>query len=308
VPKTENPTWLSAALREPLLHFLLIGVALFALYGAFGGSRAPAADQVIIDRADLERLSQQFQRTWLRPPTEAELRGLADDLVKEEILYREALALGLERDDLVIRRRMRQKMEFLNTDLVDQTAPTEADLAAYLAANPERFRLPQRIDFVQIYFDHSSTDAPPEARAAALLTRLRTEPGLGSDPQALGDPTLLPPSVKQATPRDIAGNFGTELAGSLAETATGGWSGPYPSAFGWHLVRVTAREPSRLPQLSEIRPQVERDWLADRRARANERFYEALKGRYQVRIDLPEAGSASPSPQAPPGSAPDAPK
>jgi hypothetical protein len=299
VPKPENPSWLITLLREPLLHFLLLGAALFVLYGAVGGSRPPAANQVVIDRADLERISRQFQRTWLRPPTEAELRGLADDLVKEEILYREALALGLDRDDLVIRRRMRQKMEFLNTDLVDQAAPTEADLAAYLAANPERFRLPERIDFVQIYLDPAATEGSPEARSAALLTRLRTEPGLGEEPQALSDPTLLPPSMEQATARDISGTFGAELANRLAETASDGWTGPYPSSFGWHLVRVTARTPSRVPRLAEIRPQVEREWLAERREAANERFYEALEARYQVRIDLPDAESLPSSRDAP---------
>lgn len=291
VPSPENPSWLSALVRDPLLHVLLIGAGLFLLYGAFGNPPSPA-EEVVIDRPALERLSQQFQRTWLRPPTEAELRGLADDLVKEEILYREALALGLDRDDLVIRRRMRQKMEFLNTDLVDQVAPTEAELAGYLAAHPDAFREPERIDFVQVYIDPEAPNGPTEERAAAILARLNTDPGLGADPQALGDPTLLPPGLERATTREISGVFGSELAAVLARTEADGWSGPHPSTFGSHLIRVTGRTPSRLPGLEEIRPQVEREWSAERREQSNERFYEGLKARYRVRIDLPEAAPA----------------
>ena len=291
VPTPETPSRLSALVRDPLLHFLLLGAGLFLLYGAFGNPPSPA-EEIVIDRPALERLSQQFQRTWLRPPTEAELRGLADDLVKEEILYREALALGLDRDDLMIRRRMRQKMEFLNTDLVDQVAPTEAELAGYLAAHPDSFREPERIDFVQIYLAPESPAGPADERAAAILARLSADPGLGADPQTLGDPTLLPPGLEGATTREISGVFGTELAKVLARTQADGWSGPHPSTFGWHLIRVTGRSPSRLPALEEIRAQVEREWSAERREQANERFYEGLKARYRVRIDLPDAAPA----------------
>lgn len=274
--------------REPLLHFLVLGGVLFALYVAFGKPDDVALrDRIVVDERQLRLLSQQFQSTWMRPPTRDELSGLADDFVKEEILYREALALGLDRDDLVIRRRMRQKMEFLNADLNEQE-PTDADLEAYLRANPEVFRQPPRFSFQQIYLDPRRTDGDILQRAQGLLALLREDTEASADPASLGEPSLLPAVVERATPRDVANTFGPEFAEAVAGAPTDGWSGPYTSAYGVHLLRVTEHLPGNIPPLTAVRSVVAREWANERRHEAETRFLDALRSRYSIEIRWPE--------------------
>jgi hypothetical protein len=166
----------SKLLREPLLQFLVLGAGLFLLYSLVNEAPWGSPDRIVVDEAETSRLAEQFERTWMRPPTRQELQGLAEHFVKEKILYREALALGLDKDDLVIRRRMRQKMEFLNADLVEQQEPTDAELQTYLEANPEKFELPARYSFWQIYLNPESSGKDASQRAIALLARLRSDP------------------------------------------------------------------------------------------------------------------------------------
>ena len=282
---------LQKLLSEPLLHFLVLGSVLFLLYALTGDVDEVPRDRIVVDEARITRLAEQFQRTWMRPPTRAELRGLAEDYVKEEILYREALALGLDRDDLVIRRRLRQKMEFLNTDLVDAEPPTDAELEAYLAANPDMFRRPDRFHLRQIYFDPAREGTDAADRARRVLARLGSEPSLDTDPQALADPTLLPPVLENVTARDIASTFGGELAEAVLAGGRGEWSGPFRSAYGLHLAHLTLVEPGGVPALAEARAAVEREWANARRQAANEHFYDALRGRYTIEIRLPDAAA-----------------
>lgn len=243
------------------------------------------ADRIIVDEAEIERLSEQFQRTWMRPPTRQELAGLAEDFVKEEILYREALALGLDKGDLVVRRRMRQKMEFLNADLTEQREPTDAELEAYLEAKPEKFRLPARFSFRQIYL--GPADEGGARRAADLLARLRADPTIGADPQAVGDPNLLPPSLELASQREIAAIFGTEFANAVLGLTKDVWLGPYRSAYGLHLIRLTGKQEGALPELGQIRSADMREWSNEQRLEANDHFYQALRARYSVENRLP---------------------
>ena len=212
---------LRRVIQEPLAHFLILGAGLFLLYGYVADTAPERPDKILVDEGELARLSEQFRRTWMRPPAREELAGLAEDFVKEEILYREALALGLDKDDLVIRRRMRQKMEFLNADLAERREPTDAELQAYLDANPEKFRLPPRYSFRQIYLGPDTEGVA--RRAADLLARLQADPTLGADPRALGDPTLLPPGLELASEQAIAATFGTEFADVMSGLAKAAW-------------------------------------------------------------------------------------
>jgi hypothetical protein len=275
-------------LREPLLHFLVLGAGLFVLNAVLdpdGGGERP--DRIVVDARQTERLAEQFQRTWMRPPTRRELDGLVEEHVKEEILYREALALGLDRDDLVIRRRMRQKMEFLNADLAEREQPTDADLRTFMEVRPEMFRSPGRVSLRQIYLDPDGPDGPVAERARDVLKRLSADPEGGTSADAEGDPTLLPRELNAATEAGVARIFGDAFAAALADAPVGRWFGPVESGYGVHLVRVSAREPGRLPALDEVRPAVEREWSAARRAEADSRFYEALRARYAVEIEMP---------------------
>jgi hypothetical protein len=270
--------------REPLLHFLLLGAALFALHRAVAGPGAPPPEELVVSRGRIEALAQAFARTWQRAPTPEELRGLVDDYVRDEVLYREAVALGLDRDDTVVRRRMRQKLEFLAEDAGLAAAPTDADLAAHLAAHADAFRTDSQLTFTQVFLDPSKRGAALPGDAAALLESLRARPE-SVDLATAGDSLLLAPRYVDATDADVARQFGPEFADAIRAQPVGHWFGPVKSGYGWHVVRVDARTPGRLPELAEVRDAVARDWEGARRRAALDAQYERWKSRYRIRIE-----------------------
>jgi hypothetical protein len=272
-------------LREPLFHFLLIGAALFLVFGLSKGPETESADRIVVDAGQIEQLVAQFQRTWMRPPTPQEVDGLVESQIRDEVYYREALALGLDKDDPVMRRRMRQKLEFIFEDLTAET-PTEEQLSAYLAENADYFRIEPRVSFQQLYLnpDHRSD---PVGDAGRLLASLEE----GADPAASGDPSLLPLEMTLASTTEISRTFGREFADELSRMPPGGWQGPVYSGLGVHVVRVTEREEGRLPELSEVRPIVEREWQAKRRQELKDLSYARLRQGYEIIVEFPTADS-----------------
>ena len=277
-------------IREPLVHFLLLAGLIFAAYGLLSG-KVETEESIDVTSAKIEQMAAIFARTWQRPPTAGELKGLIDDYVKEEIYVREAIRLGIDQNDTVIRRRLRLKMEFLNDAAAEATPPSEADLVAYLATQPEKFRTAPRVAFEQVYVDAGKRGAAAQADAAALLVSLRKASAFASE---AGDITLLPPSMPLTDRRGVAQLFGDEFASAVAVLPPDDWQGPIASEFGLHLVKVTGRVDGGLPALAEIRPQVEREWLNDRReSMARQKLDEFLK-RYKVTVEpfTPSAGAS----------------
>lgn len=268
-------------IREPLVHFLLLAGLIFAAYGVLSGKVA-TKESIDVTRAKVEQMATIFARTWQRPPTQDELKGLIDDYVKEEIYVREAMRLGIDEDDTVIRRRLRMKMEFLNDAEAEATPATDADLAAYLAAHPDKFREPPRVAFEQIYLDTRKRGAAAQADAAAILASLRKDAAFASH---AGDPTLLPPSLPPTDRQGIAQIFGDDFAAAVVTLAPGDWQGPVASGFGLHLVKVTGQEAGRLPALDAIRPQVEREWTNERRETVARQTLDELLKRYKVTVE-----------------------
>ncbi|MGH9369209.1 MAG: peptidyl-prolyl cis-trans isomerase [Thermoanaerobaculia bacterium] len=264
--------------REPLVHFLLVGGAVFLLAERLG--QRPQ-QRIVVTSGEIDRLIDTFARTWQRPPTPAELRGLVENEVKDEIYYREAQRLGLDRDDQVIRRRLRMKMEFWNENAAEAREPTEQELAAFLAAHPEKFRQPERVSFRQVYVSPSRRGNRTKADAARLLKQLRR----GTDPAAMGDPLPLPDSLESTPPDEVGRLFGEAFAASLAELPVGAWEGPVESGYGLHLVRIEARTPATAPSLASLRDAVVREWFAARREEANRALYEKLRTRYTVIVE-----------------------
>jgi len=273
-------------LREPLLHFLLVGAVLFVVFGLRQGPATQTSNRIVIDAGQIEQLAAQFQRTWMRPPTPRELDGLVESLVRDEVYYREALALGLDKDDPVMRRRMRQKLEFIFEDLTAET-PTDEQLATYLADHADDFRIEPRVSFQQLYLNPDKR-ADPAGDAREVLASL----GAGTDPAEAGDPSLLPTGMNLASTSEIARTFGREFAEELGGMPPGGWRGPVYSGLGVHVVRVTDREDGRLPELGEVRPVVEREWLAKRRQELKDLSYDRLRQGYEVVVEFPDAGEA----------------
>ena len=258
-------------LREPLVHFLVAGALVFAL---FGGESAPDERRIVIDAARVERLAGGFAQSFRRAPDAAELDTLIRDDVREEIYYREALRLGLDRDDAVVRRRMRNKMEAFAVSAAELAAPGDATLQRWLDRHPARFASEPRYSFDQRAL---TSDADP----AAALAQLRNGGGY------TGAPIPLPTSFERAGAGEVADLFDDAFVTRLARAPLGEWSGPVVSGLGRHLVRVRAREPASPPTLAAIRQRVENDWRAALARDRTERAYRALLDGYRIEIEKP---------------------
>lgn len=279
-------------LREPLFHFLILGSGLFVAYGLMperGDSLVP--EKIVVTAAQVELLAGGFAKISQRPPSDAELAGLIDAWVRDEVSMREAMALGLDNDDTVIRRRLRQKLEFVSEGIAARTEPTDADLDAYLEEHAASFRIEPRLTFSHVYLDpakHGDHLARDAARVLAELKRLGGE----ADLTAHGDSSLLDHSFQSMPAGEVAKQFGEEFAAALGRATPGRWEGPIESGYGAHLVLVRERTESRLPALPEVRDAVLRELANARRQEANERFYRELLKRYAVTIE--KSGSATP--------------
>jgi hypothetical protein len=279
---------LRALLREPIVHFLALGTALFVLSGwrDIVGARTQS---ILVSAGQSRSLAAMFERTWMRPPTAEELQGLVRDHLREEVAYREALVMGLDRDDTIIRRRLRQKLEFLSDEL-SQPEPTEAELRAYHAAHPDAFREEPRASFQQVFLDPDRHDGELARDVERLLMRLRSSADALAWRSA-GDATLLEPEFRDARISEVADGFGRDFAERLANVEPGVWSGPIPSAYGVHLVLVRERTAGSVATFEGVREAVRREWENARRIAATDALYDRLLERYEVTIESIPAGA-----------------
>jgi|RhiMetdeSRZDD1v2_1073273.scaffolds.fasta_scaffold24216_4 hypothetical protein len=271
-------------LHEPLLHFLLLGAALFVVFGVVDKRPSDEPGHIVITPGQIASLTAGFTRTWQRPPTAEELAGLIHDAIREEVYYREAMALGLERDDSIIRRRLRQKMEFIAEDVAALAEPTDEELQAYLHAHPDTFRLEHRFSFRHVYLNPERRRASLTDDTAQLLTTLH-QAGDQVDIAALGDAFLLEHEFEGVPGSEVAKLFGEPFATALGTLGPEQWQGPVPSGYGVHLVFVSARTEGRVPALEEARDAVRREWANVQQQHAQETFYQRLLKRYTVTIE-----------------------
>jgi PPIC-type PPIASE domain len=278
--------------REPLVHFLLIGAGLFLLFGWRGGPASlpagpsgPPSAKIVVPQDEIDQTIATFTRTWQRLPTEEETKGLVEDLVRNEIYYREALAIGLDRNDDVIRRRMRQKMEFILEDITAQVEPTDEDLNAFMKKHPDSYLVDPEIAFRHVYVNAARRGKDAGADALEILARLNA----GSDPDAVGDPILLDTEIRLSPLWDIKKQFGEEFSRNLLGLKSGKWEGPVRSGYGLHLVLVTKRVGGRLPELKEVRELVKRDWTFARQIELKDAAYAKLRERYVVTVEKAKA-------------------
>jgi hypothetical protein len=273
--------------RSPLLHFLVLGALLFGLFMLFFERRDETQRTITVTRGDVEQLVGRWQVQFKRPPTERELRSMIEDHIREEVFYREARSIELERDDVVIRRRLVQKLEFLSQDLLVPVDPTNEEMAAYLEANSERYRLPALLTFSHLFFsiDIRTFD---ESREEAIRVREELNGLTDIPPRApeRGDRFMLNLDYRNQSREDLVNLFGeTEFVDALFQTETGSWQGPASSAYGLHLFYIQERNDARNPTLIEAREWVMEDMLRERRQQVNEAFYNELKGQYVIEFD-----------------------
>jgi hypothetical protein len=274
-------------LKEPLLHFLLLGAAIFVVYSLVSKGAGGEPGKIVVTQGHLASMREVYIRTWQRPPTREEWEGLIRDRVREEVYYREALALGLDKDDIIIRRRLRQKIEFIANDIAAQTQPTDDELNAYLQAHPDKFRVEQQFTFRQLYLNpekHGENLARDTARLLAKLNHAGGDTGFA----AMGDPFMLDNNFTAVPAGEVTKQFGEKFAAKLGEISPGQWQGPVESGFGVHVVSLAERTQGRLPALADVREAVSREWDNARRLAANEKFYQELLKRYTVTIENPE--------------------
>jgi hypothetical protein len=266
-----------AVMREPLLHFLVAGAGLFLLFDVVSEPETTGDEQIVVTSGHIEHLVTLFVKTWQRSPTDAELRGLIDSYILEEVLYREAVAIGLDQDDTIIRRRLKQKMEFLVDDF-SAAIPSTEDLQQFLDGDPERFRAEARISFEHVYLAD-----PLAGEVETVLAALQSGEPLDADLMSLSG--LLPQRFDGASETTISGQFGESFKDALFTLDIGQWTGPVQSPFGMHLIRIDQIVEARVPPLNEIRDLVQREWLVDRRQAAQAALYDQLRAKYKITIE-----------------------
>jgi parvulin-like peptidyl-prolyl isomerase len=273
---------LSRYFNEPLIQFVILGFVIFGLYTWAAPQSAKPSEDILVTSEQVQQLRTRFERMRGRQPNRAETEGLIDDFIRETVYYREALALGLDRDDPVIRNRMRQKFTFLQDEL-NSLEVTESELENYYRQNKQKYASPGTYSFTQVYL---GTKLPSEIRADA--NRVKTALSKGENPSTLGEATLLPTTMQQASTQEVANRFGEAFTAALAEMPLNQWSNPVTSPFGSHLVLIERKAPASEPALVDIKPELERDLLYEKRLDQEQVAYQALQSNYRVTVHWPE--------------------
>jgi len=271
-------------LREPLIHFLIIGAALFFLYGLQNEGFDDQNKRIVFTKADINRLVFRWEKTRQRPPTQIELNGMIEQQIREQVMYREALAMGLDKNDSIVRKRLAQKVEFISADLAEQVEPTEKDLTNYLVAQPDKFTVPGRIDFVQIYFNLNKRGESTELDATRLLAELNKYESK-IDIMLAGDPSMIGQQHEQVSEFEVGRLFGKDFAVKVFSLPVGSWQGPVSSGYGLHLLRVSKKTLAVQPELTAVRNKVRMEWMNQQRQVIDKAFYKSLRQRYEIVID-----------------------
>lgn len=270
--------------REPLAQFLVLGLLLFVGYQALQRGRAPGAQpgRIELTDDDLRQIGFAWVAQGRAAPSPEEMQILVDARVREEILYREALGLGLDKDDAIVRRRMAQKMEFLFEDVAALREPAPGELEGWFGTHADRFTVPARVTFRHVYFSPDRRGAQAREQAAAALAEIAHEPMDSPATARVGDPFMFQSFYGDRTPEDVAKAFGPGFARAVFAIAPGAWAGPVESGYGWHLVWVDALTPARVPAFQEVEPEVRTAWVEDQRDVTREKAFAAMRERYEV--------------------------
>jgi len=296
-PAVKSEAW-KRWLREPLLHFLIIGAVLFGLYAYVNRGRngIEPSREIVLSLDDLRQMDLYFQTQWHRQPTPTEFQAMVEDKVREEVLYREGLAMGLDKDDEIVKRRMAQKMQFLSEDVAAAHEPTSDELRSYFEKNQDKFALPSRYSFRHLYFSPDKRGKNAQQDADKALRKVAGQPVDSSQAVGLGDQFMFQDYYGDRTPEAIAKEFGPQFAVALEKLKPGSWQGPVESGYGWHLVFITTVVPGRVPAFEEIESDVKTAWLANQKQQEWQKAYKEMRAKYTVLLPGPPANDAAQSP------------
>jgi peptidyl-prolyl cis-trans isomerase C len=288
-------------LREPLLHFLLLGVVLFAAYAYLqrGRGGVESSKQIALSLDDLQTMDTYFVSQWHRQPTPAEFQAMVEDKVREEVLYREALEMGLDKDDTIVKRRMAQKMQFLAEDVTAAHEPSTAELKTWFEKNSSKFALPSRYSFRHLYFSPDKRGKNAQGDAAKALAKIGGQPEDSKLAVSLADPFMFQDYYGDRAPEALAKEFGPQFVVALEKLKPGSWQGPIESGYGWHLVYVDTVVPGRIPAFDEMEPDVKTAWLGEQKQQAWQKAYQQMRAKYAVLLPAPSDQSAGNTPPKP---------
>jgi peptidyl-prolyl cis-trans isomerase C len=274
--------------REPLVHFLVLGLVLFAGYEYMNrGRSAEPSRQIALTLDELRQLDLSFRSQWRRQPTTDEFRAMVEDRIQEEILYREGLAMGLDKDDTIVKRRMAQKVQFLTEDVAGAHEPTTSELRSWFEKNSQKFALPGRITFRHVYFSPDIRGQRAHDDAVAALTKVVREPEDSKASALKADRFMFQEYYSDRSSEQLAKEFGPQFAQAIFTIKPGSWAGPIESGYGWHLVFVASFIPGRIPALEEIESDVKTAWLSEQKQQAWQKAYREIRGRYTVLLPNP---------------------
>lgn len=288
--------------REPLLHFLLLGVVLFGAHAYMqrGRGGVESSKQIALSLDDLRTMEMYFESQWHRQPTPAEFQAMVEDKVREEVLYREALAMSLDKDDTIVKRRMAQKMQFLAEDVAAAHEPSTAELKVWFEKNSNKFALPSRYSFRHLYFSPDKRGKNAQDDAAKALAKIASQPEDSKLAISLADPFMFQDYYGDRAPEALAKEFGPQFVVALEKLKPGSWQGPVESGYGWHLVYVDTVIPGRIPAFEEMEPDVKTAWLGEQKQQAWQKAYQEMRAKYTVLLPGPSDKEAAQAPIPPP--------
>jgi len=288
-------------LCEPLLHFLLLGLILFVAYAYMQRGRGgiESSKQIALSLDDLRTMDMYFESQWHRQPTPAEFQAMVEDKVREEVLYREALAMGLDKDDTIVKRRMAQKMQFLAEDVAAAHEPSTTELKAWFDKNSNKFALPSRYSFRHLYFSPDKRGKNAQEDAAKALTKIAGQPEDSKLAVSLADQFMFQDYYGDRAPDALAKEFGPQFVVALEKLKPGSWQGPVESGYGWHLVYIDTVISGRIPAFEEMEPDVKTAWLAEQKQQAWQKAYKDMRAKYTVLLPNPGDQPATNTPPKP---------
>ena len=290
-----NSNLIKRLLREPLLHFMLLGAVLFVGYAYLEpDAEAESSYEIALTLEELAQLKMLYESQWRRSPTPEEFSVMVENKVRQEVLYREALAMGLEKNDEIVKRRMAQKMQFIAEDMAAAQEPATEELRAWYAENNDKFALPKRLSFRHMYFSPDSRSAQAYDDAIRSLAELDGQPVDSPLAETLADRFMYQDYYADQTSVSLAKEFGPQFAVAVAELTPGSWQGPIESGYGWHLVYVDSVVPGRVPAFEEIESDVKTAWLGEQKALAWQKAYQEMRAKYSVLLPAPPPDASAP--------------
>jgi hypothetical protein len=269
-------------LKAPFFHFILIGIALFILYGLVN-KNIDSKNTIIIDDFDLENIISSFEMQWKRDPTEQELQNIINQNIKQEVFYQEALKMNLDHNDEIIKRRLSQKMQFLSNDIAALSEPTDETLKSYYKENSDKYLTPTNFTIYQITF---SPDKRKDNYKDATEILKRFPEASFEEMKQWGDPLPFPYYFEEVKANELGLQLGSKFPKALESQEINKWVGPIPSGFGYHLVYITQKVDPQVPELEMVKKEVLRNYEYENQIETNELIYQELKKLYDIQFDI----------------------